>query len=414
MTLQAAFSCTGNFYRIRSAFNYGARKLGHILSRPEENLADEIRKFFSNTLDRHGKDLRPDVQDPVPLSGYNGFGWTSPSLEIETCQEDRRFSGLGSADSRGMFGNCMADLEESFCNGFNNVQILSKEMKLSRSVKESQRGSMNFIPSAKLLEVESDANRTAVSGIRLSGDAKDLATSRIQGLKISDDITKSSRGIEGSMSPVGKAYHAPHFYCSQSYIRNGELRSESLEQNWPHYGDNKESSGLLPVNCEEPGIIAYNYQDETAVSRDGLLNSVPVDGSGVDYYPVYQGRVSVGSAGSPEALDSLPNLSGEFWNHLSSLQYGRWWYEYALNAPTPPMPPPVISRFQIKEPREPMQWSPQLSQDMLSHKANGLVPQPAFYPPVSQSIIPGAAFGREEKPKPRGTGTYFPNTVNSI
>ncbi|KAL4271425.1 hypothetical protein GQ457_13G027340 [Hibiscus cannabinus] len=39
----------GNFYRIRSAFTYGARKLGQILSQPEESIGDELHKF-SQTL----------------------------------------------------------------------------------------------------------------------------------------------------------------------------------------------------------------------------------------------------------------------------------------------------------------------------------------------------------------------------
>ncbi|GMP89933.1 hypothetical protein CsSME_00041289 [Camellia sinensis var. sinensis] len=45
----------GNFYRIRSAFKYGARKLGRILLLPIERTADEIKWFFSNTLERHGR-----------------------------------------------------------------------------------------------------------------------------------------------------------------------------------------------------------------------------------------------------------------------------------------------------------------------------------------------------------------------
>ncbi|KAK7300801.1 hypothetical protein RJT34_11652 [Clitoria ternatea] len=70
----------GNFYRIRSAFKYGARKLGWILLLPEDRIAHELNRFFSNTLDRHGstqgnednsflclstesqKDLKPGIQ----------------------------------------------------------------------------------------------------------------------------------------------------------------------------------------------------------------------------------------------------------------------------------------------------------------------------------------------------------------
>ncbi|KAL2665055.1 hypothetical protein GLYMA_02G235800v4 [Glycine max] len=44
----------GNFYRIRSAFKYGARKLGWILRLPEDRIAEELIRFFANTLERHG------------------------------------------------------------------------------------------------------------------------------------------------------------------------------------------------------------------------------------------------------------------------------------------------------------------------------------------------------------------------
>ncbi|CAA7392929.1 unnamed protein product [Spirodela intermedia] len=51
----------GNFYRIRSAFTFGARKLGRILTLPEERTAEELNKFFTNTLDRHDSAERSDT-----------------------------------------------------------------------------------------------------------------------------------------------------------------------------------------------------------------------------------------------------------------------------------------------------------------------------------------------------------------
>lgn len=40
--------------------------------------------------------------------------------------------------------------------------------------------------------------------------------------------------------------------------------------------------------------------------------------------------------------------------------------------------------------------------------ANGAIPRPDFYH-TNSLLIPGASFGVEEMPKPRGTGTYIPN-----
>lgn len=47
------YALPGNFYRIRSAFKYGAHKLGQLLLRPKNEIADEILNFFSNTRAMH-------------------------------------------------------------------------------------------------------------------------------------------------------------------------------------------------------------------------------------------------------------------------------------------------------------------------------------------------------------------------
>ncbi|XP_028553817.1 uncharacterized protein LOC110096764 [Dendrobium catenatum] len=53
---------TGNFYRIRYAFAFGAKKLANLLDCPNENLIAEVNWFFRNTWERHGSGSnRPDV-----------------------------------------------------------------------------------------------------------------------------------------------------------------------------------------------------------------------------------------------------------------------------------------------------------------------------------------------------------------
>ncbi|XP_068470680.1 uncharacterized protein [Phaseolus vulgaris] len=51
----------GNFFRIRSAFAFGAKRLTRLLDCPEEELFSEVNQFFLNTWDRHGSGERPDV-----------------------------------------------------------------------------------------------------------------------------------------------------------------------------------------------------------------------------------------------------------------------------------------------------------------------------------------------------------------
>ncbi|KAL5580539.1 hypothetical protein UlMin_012981, partial [Ulmus minor] len=58
-----------NFYRIRSAFKYGACNLGRVLLLPVERMVDELKKFFPNTLDRHASIFLTDVQQFSQASG---------------------------------------------------------------------------------------------------------------------------------------------------------------------------------------------------------------------------------------------------------------------------------------------------------------------------------------------------------
>uniref|UniRef100_A0A7N0VM67 Polymerase nucleotidyl transferase domain-containing protein n=1 Tax=Kalanchoe fedtschenkoi TaxID=63787 RepID=A0A7N0VM67_KALFE len=52
----------GNFFRIRSAFAFGARKLARLLDCPKEDVYFEVNQFFMNTWSRHGSGIRPDAR----------------------------------------------------------------------------------------------------------------------------------------------------------------------------------------------------------------------------------------------------------------------------------------------------------------------------------------------------------------
>lgn len=51
----------GNYYRIRSAFAFGAKRLARLLDCPKENIVFELNQFFMNTWERHGSGIRPDA-----------------------------------------------------------------------------------------------------------------------------------------------------------------------------------------------------------------------------------------------------------------------------------------------------------------------------------------------------------------
>jgi hypothetical protein len=52
---------TGNFYRIRCAFDLGAQNLGKILQLSSCSTVDEVNQFFRNTLKQNHTGFKPDI-----------------------------------------------------------------------------------------------------------------------------------------------------------------------------------------------------------------------------------------------------------------------------------------------------------------------------------------------------------------
>ncbi|XP_021620333.1 uncharacterized protein LOC110620779 isoform X2 [Manihot esculenta] len=399
----------GNFYRIKSAFTYGARKLGRILSQPEESISSELHKFFSNTLERHGSGRRPDVQDPAPSDGQHGFAATLSYMRPDLHEED----------------HTICESESSHSSSITREYRLDHEQPLHGDSIEVSERKMNF--NGTINELQNSTNEPGVSENRLSGDAKDLATSRLQGLLIANDAIKSSDpSAEVIESPVGKAHHAPHLYFSSSVMGNGAMRNGNLEskhQESSGFKEKRVSSGIMPASVEDTiHAVCNDTDDKQLVTNHEVLSPVgyknhpllfsSVAWSSEDLYQSHSSNLAYASTtGSPEALKSLSDLTGDYESHLNSLHHGRWWYEYAFSTSIHSMSPQLLTQFQGKNSWDVIRQSVQFRRNVISQmNVNGVIPSPVFYP-MNPPVLPGGAFSLEEMPKPRGTGTYFPNTV---
>ncbi|XP_074331474.1 uncharacterized protein LOC141668476 isoform X2 [Apium graveolens] len=69
----------GNFYRIRSAFALGAKKMARLLDCPDESIISELNQFFMNTWERHGSGVRPDAPEVSTLSSRSSIPGNVPS-----------------------------------------------------------------------------------------------------------------------------------------------------------------------------------------------------------------------------------------------------------------------------------------------------------------------------------------------
>ncbi|KAH9624526.1 hypothetical protein KSS87_022143 [Heliosperma pusillum] len=191
----------GNFFRIRSAFSYGARKLGQILLQPRENIAEEVRKFFTNTLDRHGTGQRPDVQEHLQLSTCNAFIPDPYQNQIYILEEDSVHSNTQSAENR----------------------VASDDTK-HVIVSDFRELGTNF--EGTMAEQKNDVKKSNC----LSGDANELASYDTLDRKIIEKDNESCPSIGGDEKlPSCELLYAPHLYFSR-HKENGKMENGYLDE----------------------------------------------------------------------------------------------------------------------------------------------------------------------------------------
>ncbi|CAJ1970767.1 unnamed protein product [Sphenostylis stenocarpa] len=195
-----------NFFRIRSAFKYGARKLGWILMLPDDRIADELIRFFANTLERHGntqvnvdksvlslstaskKDGKPgnqhnyedreEIQDASSLAGeffdFSGDGNAVASFKLSDDSRDVATSGVLDIASTNDLSYCTnGQIENNISNTEPALNSVIDEGMVSNSPKshtdEKNMASFGSAVSidANILEnnfFHSDRYTTSVSG----------------------------------------------------------------------------------------------------------------------------------------------------------------------------------------------------------------------------------------------------------
>ncbi|XP_071701215.1 uncharacterized protein [Rutidosis leptorrhynchoides] len=100
----------GNFFRIRSAFTYGARQLSEILMNEDKNIAEELQSFFANTLEMYGINQRFDnISDNIASLSLNtriSSAKTMPSTIVTAKLRN-------SDDENSYLGNCPNSVNET-------------------------------------------------------------------------------------------------------------------------------------------------------------------------------------------------------------------------------------------------------------------------------------------------------------
>ena len=345
---------SGNFYRIRSAFKYGARKLGWILMLPEERIADELNRFFANTLDRHGCTHGNDMRTPSLACSPRGFDFSSSSDTV-VCSEDKTSFSLSTGSKM-----------DRIPGNQHSCEIKN----------ERERHLVKDVSSLAGPSVDSFGDGNADLSYKLGEDSKNVITSGVLGLASSNGSSYCSNGkVENRIS------------CSETIVNSivdVEKEKHAMESN------------SLRSNVDENRMASYGSADSK--------NAANVFENFFSHSDKYTTSVPWGT----EASKALLDLAGDYESNIRNLQYGQVCNGYTVSplvVPSPPRSP----KLQNRNPWETVRQCLQINHSIHSQPNSNGVLGPVYV--VNHPTLPMASFGSEDKRKLRGTGAYFPNMV---
>ncbi|XP_020598820.1 uncharacterized protein LOC110038352 isoform X2 [Phalaenopsis equestris] len=399
----------GNFYRIRSAFTYGASKLGQLLVLPAESIADEVVMFFQNTIDRHGSGERPDVQDLIPRCLDSASDLVNGGLSPSTEKLEKQYAEKLSSES--LTTETLLDLSK----GIKNIRVSGLDsnddrMPLQNQSSYKQKNGTNL--------ESGDVDLNDASFVRLSDDAKDHDSATASDLRnTTENCSTSVSTSEAEFSSFGKAHrHVPHSFYVPENGNGKDLNSETI--NSVNLGSlHAISFNGAMVSPEETSSSVQLDSFETD-SPSSCTSSFSNHGSGcpsessqfADHMP--SGNEWNDTNGSYNVPNKVTDLTGDYDIHFRSLSYARWCQEQITG--TSFLPPMHLSTtYTYHQCRD--SWSH--GGMYTSMNANGVTPRPPFSPtayyPRNLPFFLGT-YGTEDVPKPRGTGTYFPNMNHRV
>ncbi|CAM0950468.1 unnamed protein product [Alopecurus aequalis] len=256
----------GNFYRIRSAFDLGVRKLGKILQVPAGSVVDKVNQFFRSTLKRNHSTVRPDVQD------------TAVNLNIEGdnngCSPLHRDSFGDLSDQF----NCISISDPSH-DGFlnqeeHNSRAEHQEMKSAPHLAPTTVSLRNGISIAGYKEVDGDGGTTVESLSDLTGDYRTNLNNLLYSKSCHQDY------------PVHQVYYPmlppPPVHYQNKHSLNGH--------------DRKNAYGYASTNRIVPGpyppgyfVLKPFYQTDDPMEMHGAVTCFPNPNSCMETQPTGRG-----------------------------------------------------------------------------------------------------------------------------
>nr|GLL30884.1 uncharacterized protein LOC109173649 [Ipomoea trifida]GMD12329.1 uncharacterized protein LOC109173649 [Ipomoea batatas] len=382
----------GNYYRIRSAFKYGARKLGRILLSSPDKIGDGITKFFANTIDRHGHNRFYNLKHSSLKFCPNGSGVLSSPCPAEFISEDEM--PLNSS-----FGYCENDNFEW----------------------EDKCGSVLRNEANKLMKTVSECSSltigATVSGHGLSGDTDEPACPHALNPSSANSMSNCSTSGNCSDSLSGLDYSAPEFNSLKSCAVNGSCKNWAVFQSgqfdyvygkpgfasWIDQGEYPLENSSIYQSVTDYSESVCSGDSATSTPKTSILESLSLD---------FRERDLASIAGDLEVLNPLADLTGDYDSHIRSLIYGQCCHGYAFMASLLFDPSPQ-SHFQNKVFCNAVQQSSTLGQNSVAKtNISTVIVRPFVSSPTNHS--PSTVTCSKEKPKAPLPEPFVPNMDHSF
>ncbi|XP_066339064.1 uncharacterized protein [Miscanthus floridulus] len=185
----------GNFYRIRSAFDFGARKLGKILQVPSCPVS-EVNQFFRNTLKRNRTGLRPDVW--VSSSDLVTNDPVSSVLDVE------RVNKVTPNNSCNVLSNQLSNINISDSN--NHGPVKQKECNSMADHKEIKSVSWGLLDSDATSHTATDSGGDFSEASPTPSETCTLQSETGKKVDVRNDTIPSYHGVSAKQF-TGRSHH---------------------------------------------------------------------------------------------------------------------------------------------------------------------------------------------------------------
>ncbi|EOX95734.1 Poly(A) RNA polymerase cid14, putative [Theobroma cacao] len=285
----------GNFFRIRSAFAFGAKKLARLLD-PKEDLYDEVNQFFMNTWERHGSGERPDApRNDLWRLGLSNSDHTHGSKNVRNNSSSKvnDMSSGHETQAEGAQGLCGVSSQHvnypSEC-----TSKISDVSTASRAQSQKSYGSMSNSNTSDQVRRDSNSNQNVHNDTGQRNSKAENIVTDVQGrylfarTRSSPELTETygevaSRGRRNRVPESGKTHIA-----SMRSDNNGRKNMES----------DMTASNNIKSSCDDPSSIRHTSTHQSidaTADPNSLLNS-------------YQDDLGLGAMG--QDFSSIPGAQG--------------------------------------------------------------------------------------------------------